>query len=615
QLAKDIDKGLTAAYVAFESGNIRSYRPGSFSEFVSGHFSLPAADDADAIDVDTISLKSFQVELVVQQSKDQCLLTVRQNARETVVVDRIPVALNGWNPVLHPEQGIYFDARPGSHVVIDDLRFLAADSDTSLLQFDFEAPEYSDGAEVVGIEGWEASSLGSAGTSLVSTAIGNAELQELAGKLRVNRVNVDALQHREDALRLQMAAQELHLSSLEKRHQAERRLQSLTSPAGSDTPVADEATKAICAEALQLHHQAAVAMARAEIASVKQQLAQAATEPDTSDGKTKEPVAELNQQLSSANVRLASAEAAAEKITAYSDLPPLGRVYPNQSTGRRAALAAWIASPDNPLTARVAVNHIWMRHFHAPLVSTVFDFGRNGSPPSHPELLDWLASELVDAEWSMKHLHRLILTSDAWQQSSAATPEGLSIDPENHLLWRMNRSRMEAEVLRDSLLHCADRLDLTMGGQELENSDTLTTFRRSIYYSCHPEADGRSEFGGLFDAPSPGDCYRRTQTVIPQQALALTNNQLIHELSERIADSMLAMNQQEVGHSDDEVTENAFQRILCRGPLPKERQACATFLSTEGMTTNADDPVQARRQRLAGLVRVLLNHNDFVTIR
>src|SRR4029079_16404369 len=139
-------------------------------------------------------------------------------------------------------------------------------------------------------------------------------------------------------------------------------------------------------------------------------------------------------------------------------------------SGRRTALAKWITATDNPLTARVAVNHVWMRHFGTPLVPTVFDFGRKGTPPTHPELLDWLAVEFRDSGWSMKHLHRLIVTSNTYRQQSAAGKDNpnLARDPDNRTLWRFNSRRVEAEIVRDSILYAAGTLDKTLGGPVLE---------------------------------------------------------------------------------------------------------------------------------------------------
>ena len=313
-------------------------------------------------------------------------------------------------------------------------------------------------------------------------------------------------------------------------------------------------------------------------------------------------------------------EALAEKGMgdAYSPLSP---VYPRQSTGRRRALAQWIASRENPLTARVAVNHIWTRHFHQPLVKTVFDFGQSGAEPTHPALLDWLAVELMESGWRQKHLHRLIVTSLAYQRKSSFDPDApegrraREIDPDNQYLARQNPGRMEAEVVRDAILYCAGKLDLTRGGQELENSEALTTYRRSLYYSCHPETDGKSELGRLFDAPEPRECYRRTRSIVPQQALALSNSALVHELSPQIS----ARLQSEGGQTSDDgpsrdpatTVDAAFLRVLSRPPTSAEQEACLSFLAGSDRSQKSEADVED----LSGLVRVLLNHNDFITIR
>ena len=131
---------------------------------------------------------------------------------------------------------------------------------------------------------------------------------------------------------------------------------------------------------------------------------------------------------------------------------------------RRLALARWIASDDNPLTARVAVNRIWHHHFGIGLVATPGDFGTQGERPSHPKLLDWLTAEFIESGWSVKHLHRLILTSATWRQSSVPKPNAMQVDPKSRLLWRLPPRRLEAESIRDSLLAAAGVLDLTMGG-------------------------------------------------------------------------------------------------------------------------------------------------------
>ena len=173
----------------------------------------------------------------------------------------------------------------------------------------------------------------------------------------------------------------------------------------------------------------------------------------------------------------------------------------------------------------------------------------------------------------------------------------------------MNRGRMEAEVVRDSLLSCAGRLDLQMGGQELENSQALTTRRRTLYYSCQPEIDGKSSFGMLFDAPEPADCYRRTRSIIPQQALALTNSDLIHELSGELAAGLYQTLSPEHQADSSAFIVAAHEQILGRGPTDSEMTLCIEFF-----TATTEQAVDTARLR-ESLVRVLLNHNDFLSIR
>ncbi len=230
-----------------------------------------------------------------------------------------------------------------------------------------------------------------------------------------------------------------------------------------------------------------------------------------------------------------------------SAIKPSNKPYATVSTGRRLALARWIVDRRNPLTARVAVNHIWMRHFGEPLVASTFDFGLRTQRPVHHELLDWLAVEFMESGWSMKHLHRLIVTSQAYRMQSAGGPAeavNARIDPDNHYLWRMNVRRMEAEVIRDSLLHLAGRLDSRMGGPDLPVASAETVNRRSIYYR-YARGD-RIPFLVMFDAPSVEECYRRDETIVPQQALALINSGVALARAAEIA----AVIDKEVGASD-----------------------------------------------------------------
>ena len=182
-----------------------------------------------------------------------------------------------------------------------------------------------------------------------------------------------------------------------------------------------------------------------------------------------------------------------------------------------SALARWLTDRSNPLTARVAVNHVWMRHFGRPLVPTVFDFGRKGTPPTHPELLDWLAVDFMEHGWSMKHLHRLIVTSQrlpavVLERRRRPRRPGRPI-PENRCYWRMNPIRMEAQVVRDSLLHLAGELDLDDGRPVDPGRTTRSSRRRSLYF-FHSHND-HQKFLSTFDDASVLECYRRAESIVP----------------------------------------------------------------------------------------------------
>lgn len=181
----------------------------------------------------------------------------------------------------------------------------------------------------------------------------------------------------------------------------------------------------------------------------------------------------------------------------------------------------------------------------------------------------------------------------------------------------MRVGRLEAELVRDSLLSLGGLLDRRHGGQELENSEALTTHRRTLYYSCHPEVGGKSSLGELFDAPDPTDCYRRSRSVTPQQALVLTNSSLAHEVSVSLVPQLereLATNL-EPSASDDAFIRMAFEWILNRQARPAELQVCRDFLSRQTTTIAATEPAQAARRARESLVRALFNHNDFIAIR
>ena len=358
--------------------------------------------------------------------------------------------------------------------------------------------------------------------------------------------------------------------------------------------------------------QAAVTAAKAKVAAVdntanKKELDKAIQAAQTAKGK----VAKLSKE-----------ETVAETYS------PLGPTYPQTSSGRRLAFTNWIISRDNPLTARVAINHIWLRHFGTALVPSVFDFGLNGQSPSHPALLDYLAVELMENDWSMKHIHRLIMNSHAYQMRSsaeAASVRNMQHDPKNKFLWRMNSRRMEAEVLRDSVLHVSGVLDLKMGGPEISFTDGMTNYRRSVYFQTAYEK--QMTFLQLFDVANPEECYERKNSIIPQQALAMANSPLAKRQSRVLAANI--MRQLDDGDVSKFI-QKGFDQILGRPPSTRELTVCQKFISQQTLKLSnpevltkfdsgaqvdvapAEDP---QIRACENLVLVLLNHNEFITIR
>ncbi|MEC8556482.1 MAG: DUF1553 domain-containing protein [Planctomycetota bacterium] len=286
--------------------------------------------------------------------------------------------------------------------------------------------------------------------------------------------------------------------------------------------------------------------------------------------------------------------------------------YPNTysatSTGRRLSLARWVVDERNPLTARVAVNHIWMRHFGTPLVESVSDFGLRAAAPVHQDILDFLACELIDSGWSMKHLHRVIVASKAYQRSSlSGSQENLKTDRDNNYLWRMNSRRMESQVLRDSLLSLGGELDLTIGGPSIPVG---TSKRRSLYY--RHSRDDKDKFLSTFDDADFLQCYRRQESVLPQQALALSNSKLSHDVASKITAKLTST------FTDDsygDFTRRAFALLLGREATAEELLECNGF--QQELKELYQDLSEAEcNQRIRNkLVHALLNHNDFVSIR
>jgi hypothetical protein len=277
-----------------------------------------------------------------------------------------------------------------------------------------------------------------------------------------------------------------------------------------------------------------------------------------------------------------------------------------RSTFRRQHLAEWIASPDNPLTARVMANRIWQLHFGEGLVATPSDFGLRAGQPSHPELLDWLAVTFVEKGWSVKAIHRLLMTSQAYRRSSIAPSEAEAKDPENRLLSHFNRRRLSAEEIRDAALVVSGDLNEKMFGppvvvpldeEELYGItgnpsdrwvvtwDASEHARRSVYL-LQRRAFQQPMFQ-VFDAPDGmATCERRNESTTAPQSLTLLNSRFMMDRAESFA--------KKAGAADD-----AWRRAFSRDPRPDERKLAEEFLA---------------RQSKTELARALLNSNEFLYV-
>jgi hypothetical protein len=648
QLGLDIAQGATGGFVAFENGNVKSYMPGGFQEFIAGSYDLAKGQN------------SFQVQMQLDIANNLFLLTVKSLSDNTVIVNAVPAALNGWKPQSNGRRGLFLDCRPGTEAIYDALTFTQQDG-TKLLSFDFESPADIDGRDIV-------DTLVAAGSSpwLVTAFCAAPATSKVTSAVMLNPT-VQAAQARFTAAKQSLRLPTLKIEAAEaKLLAANQELQSLNDRIAADSAryatgllsedlQAEPAVKTLIHAACHHEREASVATATASlisadaaIAAAEVRIADAGQKADQAAGEaaTKElQAAQQNRTAASAALSKAG-EMLAKELGEYTPLSPK---YSQISSGRRSVLARWIANKENPLTARVAANHLWLRHFGQAIVDTPHDLGRNGSRPTHPELLDWLACELMDSGWSMKHIHRLIVTSQTYQLTSLQPQSAVdrthdpvelnSADADNKTYWRFPPARMQAEVVRDSLLSVAGELDATMGGHEIDHKEGMTSRRRSLYFAHHGEE--KMEFLELFDAANACDCYKRTTSVQPQQALALSNSELTKSLSRvlttRLWDKMAAeistVNKtiEEPGQAipvslDDLGTRQknrfvtlAFLQVLNRAPGEAERVASLNFLEQQTMritpvagTESAFDPAVRARENL---VHALMNHNDFVTVR
>ncbi len=275
---------------------------------------------------------------------------------------------------------------------------------------------------------------------------------------------------------------------------------------------------------------------------------------------------------------------------------------------RRFGLARAVISDDNPLTSRVIVNWVWQQHFGVGLVRTPDDFGTRGQPPTHPELLDFLANEFRKNGWSLRWLHQQILATKVYRQACIEDPRSRQLDPENRLLWRMPRRRLDFEAMRDAMLWISGELDLAQGGRPVDFEANPTATRRSIYGFVN--RDIVSPLMSTFDVANPNACTaKRPETTVPQQTLFALNSEFIQDRAAKIAS---ATKKDATQSKTDRISE-LFQRILGRRPNADEEQLALKFIdessqaSIEGQATDSE-------KGWTQLAHALLASNEFTFI-
>jgi len=310
-------------------------------------------------------------------------------------------------------------------------------------------------------------------------------------------------------------------------------------------------------------------------------------------------------------------------------------LLPGERTSRRRlTLAHWIARPENPLTARVIVNRVWQFHFGEGLVRSPSDFGVMGEEPTHPELLDWLADWFVREGWSLKKLHRLITTSNAYRMNKRWRPDYGAEDPDYTRLWRVHYRRLEAEAIRDAMLAVSGRLNRKMTGPSMypevprealaahsdpdkvwKPLDEREASRRTVYaFLKRSMVVPMLEVLDLCDTARTS--ARRVTTTVAPQALTLMNGTFVNRQARHFADRLL----REVGADADKQVERAFRLALCRPPTKAERSALVRFLREEAdhLVKEAAAkgrpvvPSEARQRALEQMCRVIFNLNEFV---
>jgi hypothetical protein len=315
---------------------------------------------------------------------------------------------------------------------------------------------------------------------------------------------------------------------------------------------------------------------------------------------------DLNQKLTAANQSfLQVLMNAPDREKHWQQPPPEGW----RTSYRRRALANWITDVDagaGHLAARVAVNRLWQHHLGRGIVSTPSDFGASGERPTHPELLDYLAGQLIASGWKLKPLHKLIMTSAVYMQSTASDEARVAVDPDNRLLWHRQRQRLEAEAIRDSMLSAAGILDATMYGPgSLDEAHK----RRSIYFTIK-----RSQLIPgmmLYDAPDAlTPLGQRAATIIAPQALAMLNNQQVHSYAAAFAERLAA----DASADPAQSVKRGFEIALARPPDAVELADSIGFIRQATERYQAATGDRAARQALTDFCQVLLGLNEFIYV-
>ncbi len=478
-----------------------------------------------------------------------------------------------------------------------------------------------------------------------------AALEKALADAKAEEVTLRQTENSTDALALEIASQTVvtakaELGSLRDRQTADQIVYADNLPtnhAGNEGNTARPARVA----AIMSEHIAALESAKLD--ALKQRRLLAASHVASEEAADPAKKSEATKARQAAQVAFDKAEEAVTKaqekldelqsqLACESDLPnaeytPTGTAYPRKSTGRRLALARWITHNKNPLTARVAVNYVWMHLMGQPLVDNVFDFGMRSPAPPQQAVLDLLACELIDSGWSLKHIIRIVAMSNAYQMDSSPNiiPNrhiNAQLDPDNRFFWRANARRHDAEAIRDSLLHVGGTLQQTFGGADIAFTKGETSPRRSVYFQHAYEK--QMQILVLFDAAAPTECYQRSESVIPQQALALANSPLATDQARLLARRLWPMTSAPAHEADSTAIREAFATLFARPCTEEELAICHDFLDRQTATlaysqnlTSVAGELEASispspnawlRAR-ENLIQTLVNHNDFVTLR